>query len=99
MKILYYYSQLNIGGAEKSTVRLLNAFVQKGHDVTLLLRWNGGTLENELDGKVKRIYLKESNDGKINKFSQVIQTIKSYFRMNRLKNKVFQSGFSLQSRP
>ncbi len=59
MKILYYYSKLNIGGAERSTVRLLNRFVMHGHDVTLLLRWDGGTLESELSPQIKRVYLKK----------------------------------------
>ena len=67
MKILYYYSQLNIGGAEKSTVRLLNAFIKKGHSVTLLLRWSGGTLENDLDCNIKKIYLKKNTTNKLKK--------------------------------
>ena len=85
MKILYYYSQLNIGGAERSTVRLLNKFVEKGHDVTLLLRWDGGTLENELNPNIHRIYLKKSNNQLINKLTQIIQTVKCYFRERQLK--------------
>ncbi len=59
MKILYYYSKLNIGGAERSTVRMLNALAEHGDDVTLLLRWDGGALEHELNAKVKVIYLKK----------------------------------------
>lgn len=64
MKILYYYSKLNIGGAERSTVRLLNGFVMQGHDVSLLLRWDGGTLESELNPQIKRIYLKKTHPEK-----------------------------------
>ena len=90
MKILYYYSQLNVGGAERSTVRLLNALAQKGHDVTLFLRWNGGSLENELSDKVKRIYLKKSkNGGRINKVNQLLETAKSYFRAKKLKREEY----------
>ncbi|MBQ2986524.1 MAG: glycosyltransferase [Tyzzerella sp.] len=58
MKIIYYYSQLNVGGAERSTVRLVNRMKDMGWDVTLLLRWNNGKLEHELDDEIKRIYLK-----------------------------------------
>lgn len=85
MKILYYYSQLNIGGAERSTVRLLNKFVEKGHDVTLLLRWDGGTLEHELNPKITRIYLKKSNGKPMGKCTQVVETLKSCVREMGLK--------------
>ena len=61
MKILYYYSKLNIGGAERSTVRLLNKLQERGHEVTVLLRWSGGVLEDELTPAVKRIHLKKDH--------------------------------------
>lgn len=64
MKILYYYSKLNIGGAENSTVRLLNAFEELGHEVTLLLRWSGGSLENQLSSRIRVIHLKEEHSAK-----------------------------------
>lgn len=89
MKILYYYSQLNIGGAERSTVRLLNKFAEKGHEVTLLLRWDGGTLERELSENIERIYLKRTKGKPINKVNQVIETVKCWFREGRLKRKEY----------
>lgn len=85
MKILYYYSQLNIGGAERSTVRLLNKMAEKGHEVTLLLRWDGGTLENELNPNIVRIYLKRANGKPINACKQIMETIKCNLREKRLK--------------
>lgn len=57
MKILYYYSKLKIGGAERSTIRLMNELAEDGHEVTLLLRWNGD-LESELNSDINFIYLK-----------------------------------------
>lgn len=60
MKILYYYSKLKIGGAERSTIRLMNELARDGHQVTLLLRWNG-SLESELDSEIKCIYFKKTN--------------------------------------
>lgn len=59
MKILYYYSKLKIGGAERSTIRLMNELANNGHHVTLLLRWNGD-LEAELNPRIKCIYLKKT---------------------------------------
>jgi glycosyltransferase involved in cell wall biosynthesis len=61
MKILYYYGRLNIGGAERSSVRLVNAFVQQGHQVDLVLKWQGGALEKELDPRVRIIAFKRAN--------------------------------------
>ena len=61
MNILYYYSKLNIGGAERSTVRLLNKMVERGCNVSLLLRWNNGTLEDELDQRIQLIHLKQGD--------------------------------------
>lgn len=55
--ILIYYSQLNIGGAEKSLIRLMNTFVANGDDVTYLGRYGGGKGEYLLDEKVRQIYL------------------------------------------
>ncbi len=89
MKILYYYSQLNIGGAERSTVRLLNKMTEKGHDVTLLLRWSGGTLESELDARIRKIYLKKVKGNKINKFIQIVETVKCFFRKKNLKKEKY----------
>ena len=60
MKILYYYSKLKIGGAEKSTIRLMNELAKSGHDVTLLLRWNG-ELESLLLPQIRCIHLKKSS--------------------------------------
>lgn len=56
-KILIYYSQLNIGGAEKSLLRLMNKLVADGNDVTLLTRYGGGALEPQLDARIHRIAL------------------------------------------
>lgn len=86
MKILYYYSKLNIGGAEKSTVRLLNAFAKNGHEVTLLLRWSGGSLECDLDKDVKTVHLKKNSNNKVKK---LLENFKYYFRLRKLKKEKF----------
>lgn len=56
-KILFYYSQLNIGGAEKSLIRLMNALANDGNDVTMLTRYSRGKAEQFLDNRVKKIAL------------------------------------------
>ena len=56
-KILVYYSQLNIGGAEKSLIRLMNAFASEGDDVTYLGRYGQGKGEYLLDNRIRRVSL------------------------------------------
>lgn len=56
-RILFYYSQLNIGGAEKSLIRLMNALAEYGDDVTYLGRFSGGKGEYMLDKRVRKYWL------------------------------------------
>ena len=60
-KILFYYSQLNIGGAEKSLVRLMNALAYDGHDITLLTRFGNGNGEYLLDKRIKKFSLSKDS--------------------------------------
>ncbi|MBQ9886568.1 MAG: glycosyltransferase [Lachnospiraceae bacterium] len=57
-KIILHYSVFNRGGAEWSTLRILKLFLKNGWDVTLLLNFKGGTLEEALpeEVKVKHLY-------------------------------------------
>jgi len=56
IKILFHYSRLNIGGAERSTLRLMNELVANNWDVTLVLNVGAGTLEEKLDPKIKVVH-------------------------------------------
>ena len=57
--ILIYYSKFNIGGAERSNLRLMNYLVSKGWKVTLMLRYGKGTLESAVSDSVSVIHLSE----------------------------------------
>jgi len=61
--ILFHYSILNIGGAEKSVLRLTKLLCDKGWDVTLVLNVGGGALENLIDSRVKVIRLRAKERG------------------------------------
>ncbi len=92
MKIIYYYSQLNVGGAERSTVRLLNKMAEHGHEVTLLLRWSGGLLESELCPKVHCIYLKKAHEARTkvgDAFWFGTETIASLYRSRELEKQSY----------
>lgn len=83
-KILFYYSQLNIGGAEKSLIRLMNALVKDGNDVTLLTRYSQGKAEQFLDSRVKKLALSEpmGNGGIFDKLRVGVQRT---FQTSKLK--------------
>lgn len=57
MKVVLFFKKMNIGGAERSTVRLLNTLSEAGMDVTLFLWTKGGALEKELFSDIKIRYL------------------------------------------
>ena len=58
MKLLFHLSQLNIGGGEMSTLRLLHSLQKRGARITLVLTEGSGTLENKLDPAIELIYLR-----------------------------------------
>ena len=79
--ILIYYSKLNIGGAERSNLKLMQYLVNRDWDVTLLLRYGGGTLETAIPKNIKVIHLyDECFTSRINqekgKFSKAIRAIR-----------------------
>lgn len=55
IKILFHYSRLNVGGAERSTLRLVNCLANEGWDVTLVLNVGRGKLEEKLDKRIEVI--------------------------------------------
>ena len=94
-KILFYYSQLNIGGAEKSLIRLMNALSAEGNDVTLLCRYGNGKGEYLLDNKVQLIKLSTCVPQRWNSFSAIQNNIISILQrfwsiiLLKLSNKVY----------
>jgi len=61
--ILFHYSVLNIGGAEKSVLRLTKLLCDRGWDVTLVLTSGGGRLESQVDSRVAVIPLRPKEAG------------------------------------
>ena len=57
-RVLFHYSILNSGGAEKSSIRMIKALADRGWDVTLVLTTGGGALESEIDPRVKVVRLR-----------------------------------------
>lgn len=62
-KILFHISQLNIGGAERSSVRMINMLARKDWKITVVVDVGGGGLETSLDSRVEVIYLRKELRG------------------------------------
>lgn len=56
--VLFHYPVLNVGGAEKSTLRMIRALCDRDWKVTLVLTIGGGELESEIDPRVKVVRLR-----------------------------------------
>lgn len=67
-RVLFHYPILNIGGAEKSSLRMIKSLCGRGWDVTLVLTTGGGPLESEVDPRVNLVRLRPRAYG--SRFSQ-----------------------------
>lgn len=61
--ILFHYPVFNVGGAEKSSLRMMQAFIAEGWDVTLVLTVPGGNMEHLIPQAVKVKYLRNQQAG------------------------------------
>lgn len=78
-KILIYYSIFNIGGAERSTLKLINKLINLGHNVDLLLITKGGKFEYKINPKVKIYHLRRKAYGHKFKSAKGLKKIKYIF--------------------
>ncbi|MDA7880419.1 glycosyltransferase [Mariniblastus sp.] len=62
-KILIHYPVLNVGGAENSTLRLMNLMLEHDWTVHLVLTTGGGALEGHLDPRIKVTRLRSKPAG------------------------------------
>jgi len=62
-RVLFHYPILNMGGAEKSTLRLMKALADRGWQVTLVLTTGGGQLEGDIDSRVEVVRLRPGEYG------------------------------------
>lgn len=56
--VLFHYPILNVGGAEKSSLRMIRALCDRGWQVTLVLTTGGGALEPDIDPRVHVVRLR-----------------------------------------
>jgi len=74
-KILIYYSIFNLGGAERSTSKLITKLLDEGYDVELLLITNGGKFQNQIDSRAKVSWLRSGDFGSSYKQEKGLQKL------------------------
>lgn len=62
-RLLLHYPLLNVGGAEKSTLRMMESLANRGWRITLVLTTGGGKLEGEVDPRVEIVRLRPRGSG------------------------------------
>lgn len=62
-RLLFYYSIFNIGGAERSNLKLMQALLAQGYQIDLLLVTGGGNYEQEVDPRINISYLRTGDFG------------------------------------
>jgi glycosyltransferase involved in cell wall biosynthesis len=75
--ILIYYSIFNLGGAERSTSKLITKLLDKGFNVEVLLITNGGEFQNEIDARAKVSWLRSGGFG--NKYAESKGVKKAFY--------------------
>ncbi|MGL6260717.1 glycosyltransferase [Vibrio sp. WXL210] len=61
--IIFHYSILNMGGAERSIIRLASYLADKGWDVEIVCNSKGGALDSSVDKRVKLSFLRNGQYG------------------------------------
>lgn len=107
--ILFHYPVFNVGGAEKSSLRMIKAFVARGWRVTFVLTVPGGNMEHLLPPEVEVLHLRSKAVGqrffaakglnRIKVLSDLVcylgQRFVQFFRERRLKNRQFNVAAAL----
>lgn len=73
--ILFYYSIFNLGGAERSTSKLITKLLDIGYNVEVLLITNGGDFQNKIDSRAKVNWLRSGNYGNLYSKSEGLNKI------------------------
>lgn len=67
MRICVFMHRFDDGGAEKVTVRLLNELRQRGHEITLAVRYNEGPARENLSPAIRILDMDLPKEGKLKK--------------------------------
>lgn len=94
-KILFGITSLNLGGAERVLVDIVNS-LKNSYDITVLTLYPNGELEKELEKeiKIKSIYQKPYNE--MNCFEKLSISLKLLFRKNKMYKDNIKEDYDVQ---
>lgn len=67
LKLCFFFHRFDDGGAEKTTICLANELAKKGHDVTILVRYDYGPLRERVSEDVTILDMHLPENGKLKK--------------------------------
>lgn len=79
MRICVFMHRFDDGGAEKVTVRLVNELAERGHEVTLAMRYDRGPAREQLSQQVKVLDMALPEEGKLKKNLLNIRYLRGLF--------------------
>ncbi|TXK77876.1 glycosyltransferase [Mesonia sp. K4-1] len=96
-RILFYYSVFNMGGAERSLLKLMVGFIERGYTVDLLLLYGEGNLEKQIDKRINIHKLRSRNyKTEFLKTSNVLKKIEFLFLHSLSYPKFYLNLFELK---
>lgn len=80
MRICFFFHRFDGGGAEKMTICLANELANRGHEITIAVRYNYGTAKTSVNSNVKILDLKLPVNGKL------VKNIKNVNKLCKIMN-------------
>lgn len=92
-KILIYYSIFNLGGAERSTMKLITKLLDKQFEVEVLLITNGGKFQDKIDSRAKVSWLRSGDYGNLYRKNKGLKKLFHLFLYATTRIEEFFKGF------
>ena len=92
-KILIYYSIFNVGGAERSTMKLITKLLDKQFEVEVLLITNGGKFQDKIDSRAKVSWLRSGDYGNLYRKNKGLKKLFHLFLYAATRIEEFFKGF------
>jgi len=80
MKICFFFHRFDGGGAEKMTICLANELANRGHEITIAVRYNYGITKSLVNNNVKILDLKLQKKGKL------VKNVKNVSKLCKIMN-------------
>ena len=94
-KILFGITSLNLGGAERVLVDLVNE-LQVEYDITIFTIYSKGEMEKQLNPKIKLQSLINSRYDELNKFQKILISLKLLILKKSIYNKQVKNDYDIE---